>query len=260
MKSYTRRLLVQAIGLCLTVSSVVAGVSNPGRDKAAQLFKEGLTLRRAGAVVEATARFNAAIMADSTYGAAWSELADIYFAEGDFTLSLYHSLVARNHGSTAATGQAGLSYYRLKQYDNALELLSLAAADSLATTNVIFSLAGVYARQEHYRESIYYYERGITESVVVADDSQKKNVSDSVLLSQIARDTAEPKILYCLAQAAQRKGYHKAAAGIWQLLLRVQPANGFAMFMMGKAYMDMGEMVLGEKICDQAQELGEIQN
>ncbi|MBV7532276.1 lipopolysaccharide assembly protein LapB [Chitinophaga sp. sic0106] len=260
MKSYTRRLLVQAIGLCLTVSSVVAGVHNPGRDKAAQYFKEGLTLRRAGAVVEATARFNAAIMADSTYGAAWSELADIYFAEGDYTLSLYHSLIARTHGSTDATGQAGLSYYRMKQYDNALEMLSLAAADTGASTPVIFSLAGVYARQEDYRQSIYYFERGIAHSVVVAGAGEEKNVSDSMLLSQIGKDATEAKVLYCLAQAAQHKGCHKAAAGIWQLLLHIQPANGFAMFMLGKAYMDMGEVALGEKICDQAQQLGEIQN
>lgn len=252
MKSYARRLLVQAIGLCLTVSSVVAGGTNPGRDKAAQLYQEGLSLRRAGAVVEATARFNAAIMADSTYGAAWSELADIYFAEGDYTLSLYHSLIARNHGSIKATAQAGLSYYRLQQFDNALEMLSLAAADSMASASVIFSLAGVYARQENYRESIHYYERGMAQNAVVAGPGNAKNVSGSRLLAQIGNDTTNAKVLYCLAQAAQRNGYHQAAAGIWQSLLRLQPANGFAMFMLGKAYMDMGEVALGEQLCNQA--------
>lgn len=44
----------------------------------------------------------------------------------------------------------------------------------------------------------------------------------------------------------------KRAITQWRKVLRMQPANAFAMFMLGKSYMGMGKKERGEALCDKA--------
>ena len=44
----------------------------------------------------------------------------------------------------------------------------------------------------------------------------------------------------------------KRAITQWRKVLRMQPDNAFAMFMLGKSYMGMGKKERGEALCDKA--------
>jgi hypothetical protein len=59
------------------------------------------------------------------------------------------------------------------------------------------------------------------------------------------------------AHALYNKGLFKRAIVQWKKVLRLQPTNAFAMFMLGKSYMGAGEQVKGEALCDQAVLSGE---
>jgi tetratricopeptide (TPR) repeat protein len=55
-----------------------------------------------------------------------------------------------------------------------------------------------------------------------------------------------------LAHELYSKGRFKRAIVQWKKVLKLQPANAFAMFMLGKSYIGAGETVRGEALCDQA--------
>ena len=42
----------------------------------------------------------------------------------------------------------------------------------------------------------------------------------------------------------------------WKKLVKKQPDNAFAVFMLGKAYIGNGEVAKGEALCDEAIEMG----
>ncbi|PSL46663.1 hypothetical protein CLV51_103644 [Chitinophaga niastensis] len=48
------------------------------------------------------------------------------------------------------------------------------------------------------------------------------------------------------------KGHFRQAVVQWKKLLRLQPTNAFAMFMLGKSYMGLGEEEKGAALCDKA--------
>ncbi len=64
-----------------------------------------------------------------------------------------------------------------------------------------------------------------------------------------SNDTAA---LQTLAQAFYQNKDYKQAIIYWEQLLRMQPKNAFAMFMLGKSYIEHGELQKGEQYCDQA--------
>lgn len=53
------------------------------------------------------------------------------------------------------------------------------------------------------------------------------------------------------------KRLFKQAIVQWKKVLHLQPANAFAMFMLGKSYMGAGEQEKGEALCDKAILIGE---
>ena len=48
-----------------------------------------------------------------------------------------------------------------------------------------------------------------------------------------------------------RKQYKRAVVQ-WKKVLQLQPGNAFALFMLGKSYMNMGRKEKGEALCDEA--------
>lgn len=58
--------------------------------------------------------------------------------------------------------------------------------------------------------------------------------------------------LQTLAQACYQNEDYKQAIIYWEQLLRIQPQNAFAMFMLGKSYIAHGEKQKGEQYCDLA--------
>ncbi|MEZ2446419.1 hypothetical protein AB6805_32150 [Chitinophaga sp. RCC_12] len=60
-----------------------------------------------------------------------------------------------------------------------------------------------------------------------------------------------------LAHDLYERKLFKRAIVQWKKVLHLQPTNAFAMFMLGKSYMGVGEQEKGERLCDEALILGE---
>ncbi|RAJ83504.1 tetratricopeptide repeat protein [Chitinophaga dinghuensis] len=79
--------------------------------------------------------------------------------------------------------------------------------------------------------------------------------SIQLLTKASALDPDNEQVLFNLAHANYRKENYPAAVDAWKAVLKHQPGNAFALFMLGKSYMGAGEKEKGERICDQAQQM-----
>ncbi len=151
--------------LCLYVVMLISAINTATavhlsgwRDKARNLYREGIAFRKSGRQEAARQCFAAAIKADSGYTAAYSALGDIYFERKSYADALGYCRKAQELGAANMSRQIGLSFYYLRQYDNALEALQQARREEPGNITVPYQLAQLYAQLGHYRESINAYQ------------------------------------------------------------------------------------------------------
>ena len=300
MISCRKNLLIPFLLLWMGIQPATAIHRNTSHDKSRQLLREGLALKKSGQLLAARERFLAAIQADTTCAAAYSELGDIYFAGKDYKLALQYSSRAKQLGITAATQVIGLSYYHLQQYDNALEVLQDAVNEHPENGLLLQRLAQIQGQLGNYRESIHYYQQELAVDSTHAESwyqlgmmyfndadfpaaskafdkailhgcdqqalfclhagvaaMQCGQLDKSIQLLTKARhlEPDNEQVLFNLAHATYRKANYPAAVNAWTAVLKHQPGNAFALFMLGKSYMGAGEQEKGEKLCDQAQQM-----
>ncbi|CAL1517066.1 tetratricopeptide repeat protein [Chitinophaga sp. MM2321] len=155
----TRRLIlcIHLLMLGIAVNTVLAHPVPVVHDKARDLYKEGMAFKKSGNQEAALQRFVAAISADSSFTAAYSELGDIYFDRKSYEAALLYSRKAQQLGAEMVSRLIGLSFYHLHQYENALEALQQARNEEPDNQLIPYQLAQIYAQLGDYRASIHYY-------------------------------------------------------------------------------------------------------
>ncbi|WP_160716609.1 tetratricopeptide repeat protein [Chitinophaga solisilvae] len=150
-------LCFHVVMLCNTVNNVLAYPLPGVRNKARHFYREGVAFRKSGREEQARKCFIAAIRADSSFTAAYSELGDIYFGKRLYADALICCRKAQQLGADSMSLRIGTSFYYLQQYENAVEALQQAREEEPRNRAVPYLLAQIYAQRGNYRESIHYY-------------------------------------------------------------------------------------------------------
>lgn len=255
-------LCMHVVMLGIAIHTAEAGVNTRWRNKARNLYKEGMAFRRTGQPEAARQCFAAAIRSDSNFTAAYSALGDVYFELRSYEEALQYCRKAQQLGAEKMNRQIGLSWYHLQQYENALEALQQAGKEEPANNMVPYHLAQIHAQLGNYRESIHYYKDDL-----VIDSTHTNawyelgmmffNIADfpaavASFEKAVALGCKEEGLSYNLAHAMYNTGNFSAAIVQWENVLRLQPANAFVMFMLGKSYMGNGDTAKGTALCDKA--------
>ena len=179
-------ILYRILILCLLSAGTPTG------DRAKQLYKEGLHMKRDGRLDEAQQRFMAAIRADGGYAEAYLELAAIYrqqerpepakqqlldlleavpehpaalqalaeifFGQKAYEDALAYAFRAQEQGCSGLYNIIGGSYAMLDHPEEAIAAFEKALAEG---AEVSCQLARLYAQQENYPQSIRYYQSAL---------------------------------------------------------------------------------------------------
>lgn len=179
-------ILYRILFLCLLSAGAPTG------DRAKQLYKEGLHMKRDGRLEEAQQCFTAAIRADGGYADAYLELAaifrlqqqpepakqqllallantpehpgalqslaEIFFEQEAYEDALAYAFRAQEQGCRGMHRIIGGSYAKLDHAAEAIAALEKARQEG---DDVLCQLARLYAQQEDYPQSIRYYEEAL---------------------------------------------------------------------------------------------------
>lgn len=187
-------ILYRILFLCLL------SAGTPSGDRAKQLYKEGLHLKRDGRLEEAQQCFTAAILANSRFADAYLELAvlfrqqqqpepakqqlfallevvpehpealqtlaEIFLEEKAWEDALAYAFRAQEQGCAGMHRIIGISYAQLDHPREAIQALEAAGKEG---ADVFPQLARLYAQQEDYPQGIRYYEQALQHDSSAAD-------------------------------------------------------------------------------------------
>jgi tetratricopeptide (TPR) repeat protein len=76
-----------------------------------------------------------------------------------------------------------------------------------------------------------------------------------ILITCLLLSGKDPKTLHQRAHYYYTNAQYSKSIIYWEKLLKIQPENAFAVFMLGKSYIGKGEVAKGEELCDKAIEM-----
>jgi tetratricopeptide (TPR) repeat protein len=202
----------------------------PG-NKLKGLYNEGINCRNAGQLDTAKKCFKEILQHDSMYTAAYLQLAEIYALEEEFSESIrYYQHFLRLDGRQPASWYAiGVLYFNKKDFHSAVTAFERANGEG------------------HPADADYYLNLGTACLHISQVEKGLKHLKSSLSLRQ--RDT---RPMQALAHHYYLSGNFESAISYWNKLLREQPENAFALFMLGKSYIGKGDVAKGEQMCDRA--------
>lgn len=224
------KLFVRVLCPLWTVLFVQVAMAFPG-NKLKDLYKEGVHCRNEGRFQAAKECFNEILQLDSSYTVAYLQMAEILALEEVFSESIryYQYCLRLNEEQPASWYAVGVLYFNTKDFHNA---------------------AGAFekAGQKGYPvDADYHLNLGVSYLHIRQPEKGIKHLE----LSLAARKN-DPRPMQALAHHLYLSGNYPAAINYWDRLLRIQPENAFAMFMLGKSYIGNGEAARGEELCDRA--------
>lgn len=219
--------------LCLllwTTLFVQVAMAFPG-NKLKTLYKEGISYRHAGAFDAAKQCFKEILLLDSTYANAYLQLAEMAALEETYPESIgYYKAYLQLEGKQADTWYTiGVLYFNTKDFSAAVQSFETAIKRGRKRdADLCLTLGMSYL---HIKETA-------------------KGIQQLEACLELRAD--ETRAIQALGHQYYLSGAFTAAISYWDKLLRIQPANAFAMFMLGKSYIGQGEVAKGEAMCDRA--------
>jgi tetratricopeptide (TPR) repeat protein len=202
----------------------------PG-NKLKNLYRDGISYRNAGAYDAARKCFKEILQLDSTYAVAYLQLAEISALEEAYQESIgyYKDYLRLDEAQPASWYTVGVLYFNTKDFaaavqafENALKRGRRQDADLCLTLGMSYL---------HTKEA-------------------GKGIRQLEMCLELRQD--ESRAIQALAHHYYLTGKYDAAISYWDRLLRLHPANAFALFLLGKSYIGKGEVAKGEALCDKA--------
>lgn len=162
------------------------------------------------------------------------KLARLYAQEENYTaaLRIYEKALKTDSTSADLYLESGMMHFNMENYKNAAGAFEMAARYGTSGNADLYANLGVaYLQQAAYADAI------------------------SNLQKALQMRPSDIRIMQQLAHAYFKQQDFAQAAMQWNRILVLQPQNAFAMFMLGKSYICSGEVVKGQRICDQALQL-----
>ena len=161
-------------------------------------------------------------------------LARLFAQEENYAaaLRIYEKALKTDSTSADLYLESGMMHFNMENYKNAAGAFEMAARYGASGDADLYANLGIaYLQQAAYDDAI-------------------QNLKKALQLR-----SADIRIMQQLAHAYFKKQSYAEAAMQWNRILVLQPQNAFAMFMLGKSYICSGEVVKGQRICDQALQL-----
>lgn len=219
--------------LCLLLWAILfvqVAMAFPG-NKLKSLYREGINYRNAGAFDAAKKCFRDILLLDSTYANAYLQLAEMAALEETYPESIgyYTAYLRLEEKQSDAWYTIGVLYFNTKDFPAAVQAFETAVKRGRRRdVDLCLTLGMSYL---HIKEVT----KGIQQ-----------------LEACLGLRPDETRAIQALAHQYYLAGDFDAAVSYWDRLLRIQPANAFAMFMLGKSYIGQGEVAKGEALCDKA--------
>ena len=202
----------------------------PG-NKLKSLYKDGISYRHAGEFDAAKKCFKEILRRDSGYAPAYLQLAEISVLEEVYPESItwYREYLRLEDDQSSAWYAIGVLYFNTKDFRAAVYAFETATAKGRRQdADYCLTIGAAYL---HIQQA----EKGIEH-----------------LLTCLELRHDDTRALQALAHHYYLAAQYEAAVTYWDRLLRIQPANAFAMFLLGKSYIGKGELAKGEALCDKA--------
>lgn len=162
------------------------------------------------------------------------KLARLHAQEENYAaaLRIYEEALKMDSTSADLYLESGMMHFNMENYKNAAGAFEMAARYGTSGDADLYANLGVaYLQQAAYADAI-------------------QNLQKALQIRP-----SDIKIMQQLAHAFFKQQNYSQAAMQWNRILVLQPQNAFAMFMLGKSYICSGEVVKGQRICDQALQL-----
>ncbi|TWW01549.1 tetratricopeptide repeat protein [Chitinophaga pinensis] len=202
----------------------------PG-NKLKSLYKEGISYRHAGELDAAKKCFKEILRRDSGYASAYLQLAEISVLEEVYPESIiwYREYLRLEDDQPSAWYAIGVLYFNTKDFRAAVQAFETATKKGRRQdADYCLTIGTAYL---HIKET-------------------DKGILHLQTCLELRQD--DTRALQALAHHYYLAGEYVAAVTYWDRLLRIQPANAFAMFLLGKSYIGKGEVAKGEALCDKA--------
>jgi tetratricopeptide (TPR) repeat protein len=225
------RILCLLVLIVLSVHvSVHATKAFPGH-KLKTLYKEGIICRNAGHFDKACKYFNEILQEDSSYAAAYLQLAQIYALEEHFQKSIlyYRHFLQREDKQVASWYTVGTLYFNTKDFAAAVNAFEQAMING------------------YLQDADFHLNLGIAYLHIRQTD---EGIRQLQYCQQLCTEDTRP--IQALAHHYYLTGDYHAAISYWTKLVVMQPSNAFALFMLGKSYIGNGDIAKGEALCDKA--------
>jgi len=218
------------VPLLWSILFVQVAMAFPG-NKLKSLYKEGINCRQEGRLEDAGRCFREVLHRDSTYSAAWLQLAEICALEEDYqeSVSCYQHYLRLDERQPDAWYTLGVLHFNFKDFPAAANAFERAAAYGYTT------------------DADYYLHLGTAYLHTRETEKALKHLRTSLIIRE-----DDPRPMQALAHHYYLSGDFISAILYWNKLLSIQPENAFALFMLGKSYIGKGEKEKGEALCDKA--------
>ncbi|RAJ05067.1 tetratricopeptide repeat protein [Chitinophaga skermanii] len=198
-------------------------------------------------------------------------IGECYFLEGkaDSALQAYTIALQVSPEHEKAACRIAQVYGLRQQYDLSIQYYQTAIATGKSVGDASFAMAKIYFTMANFRNAAqafeqsakygkaadadYYYHLGIS---YIQQNETEKGIE--CLESAHVLRTNDIQIMLSLADAYFKKQNFAKAIVQWNNILVLQPQNAFVMFMLGKSYICSGEVLKGQRICDQALIVGDV--
>ena len=221
------RVLCPLVWMVLFVQVAMAFPGN----KLKGLYREGVNCRHEGRLQAAKKCFNEILQQDSSYSAAYLQMAEILAQEEEYHESIryYRHFLRLDEEQPSSWYAVGVLYFNTKDFHNAVGAFEKAQ------------------QKGHPADADYYLHLG---TAYLHIRQVEKGVQH--LQSCLALRENDPRPMQALGHHYFLAGNYGAAITYWDKLVTIQPENAFALFMLGKSYIGNGEVAKGEELCDRA--------
>jgi tetratricopeptide (TPR) repeat protein len=226
-----RLILCLFLSSSITIQSAIAAVVPSIHDKAKDLYREGLAFKKSGNLERALECFVGAIARNNNLAGAYLEAARIHAQLENYRESIYYYQADLKIDSLQATAWYELGMICFNTQDFTTALIAFEKAGSLGIGT----------------DATFHFNMGVT-------CLQLKQTARGIKLLQAALtlNPADTQIMNNLAHAYFKQGNYPAAIEQWNRVVQLQPQNAFALFMLGKSYIELGEREKGTALCDSA--------